>query len=98
VELSSIFGDGLIESRGQPDRDAQRHPARSISHSAWSAPCWGRGAEANMAKMFAAEASWADGEACTETHGGVGFAAADENITLLRAFSDERMARRPTHK
>src|SRR3546814_20501364 len=33
------------------------------------------GAEANMAKMLAAEASWAAGEACIQTHGGFGFAA-----------------------
>ncbi|MFN3749586.1 MAG: acyl-CoA dehydrogenase family protein, partial [Sphingorhabdus sp.] len=33
------------------------------------------GEEANMAKMLAAEASWAAGEACVQTHGGFGFAA-----------------------
>jgi type I restriction enzyme M protein len=33
------------------------------------------GEEANMAKMLAAEASWAAGEACIQTHGGFGFAA-----------------------
>ena len=32
-------------------------------------------AEANMAKMLAAEASWAAAEACVQTHGGFGFAA-----------------------
>jgi acyl-CoA dehydrogenase len=36
------------------------------------APC---GAEANMAKMLAADASWAAAEACLQTHGGYGFAA-----------------------
>jgi len=32
------------------------------------------GAEANMAKMLASEASWAAGEACMQTHGGFGLA------------------------
>ncbi len=32
------------------------------------------GAEANMAKMLASEASWAAGEACMQTHGGYGLA------------------------
>jgi acyl-CoA dehydrogenase len=32
------------------------------------------GAEANMAKMLASEASWQAGEACMQTHGGFGFA------------------------
>jgi acyl-CoA dehydrogenase len=35
------------------------------------APC---GAEANMAKLLAADASWHAGEACFQTHGGFGFA------------------------
>ncbi|MEK6540622.1 MAG: acyl-CoA dehydrogenase family protein [Pseudomonadota bacterium] len=35
-------------------------------------PC---GTEANIAKMLAAEASFAAGEACIQTHGGFGFAA-----------------------
>lgn len=33
------------------------------------------GAEANMAKMLGADASWAAGEACIQTFGGFGFAA-----------------------
>ena len=33
------------------------------------------GAEANMAKLLASEASWAAGNACVDTHGGFGFAA-----------------------
>jgi acyl-CoA dehydrogenase len=32
------------------------------------------GAEANMAKMLASEASWHAGEAAMQTHGGYGFA------------------------
>ncbi|MEX2132074.1 MAG: acyl-CoA dehydrogenase family protein, partial [Pseudohongiellaceae bacterium] len=34
-------------------------------------PC---GAEANMAKLLAAEASWHAGDMCLQTHGGFGFA------------------------
>ena len=34
-------------------------------------PC---GAQANMAKLLASEASWAAAEACVQTHGGYGFA------------------------
>lgn len=33
------------------------------------------GAEANMAKMLAADASWEAGNVCVQTHGGFGFAA-----------------------
>src|SRR5437764_14330275 len=32
------------------------------------------GAEANMAKMLAADASWAAADMCVQTHGGFGFA------------------------
>lgn len=46
------------------------------------------GAEANMAKMFAAEASWAAGEACIQTHGGFGFAA---EYDIERKFRETRL-------
>ena len=36
------------------------------------------GAEANMAKLLAADASWAAADMCVQTHGGFGFA---ENTT-----------------
>ena len=32
------------------------------------------GAEANMAKLLASEASWQAGDVCVQTHGGYGFA------------------------
>ncbi len=48
-------------------------------------PC---GAEANMAKMLAAEASWAAGEACIQTHGGFGFAA---EYDVERKFRETRL-------
>jgi len=46
------------------------------------------GAEANMAKMLAAEASWAAGEACVQTHGGFGFAA---EYDVERKFREARL-------
>lgn len=48
-------------------------------------PC---GGEANMAKMLAAEASWAAGEAAIQTHGGFGFA---EEYDIERKFRETRL-------
>ncbi|MBX6374478.1 MAG: acyl-CoA/acyl-ACP dehydrogenase [Acetobacteraceae bacterium] len=46
------------------------------------------GEEANMGKMLAAEASWAAGEACIQTHGGFGFA---EEYDIERKFRETRL-------
>ena len=46
------------------------------------------GEEANMAKMLAAEASWAAGEACIQTYGGFGFAA---EYDIERKFRETRL-------
>jgi alkylation response protein AidB-like acyl-CoA dehydrogenase len=46
------------------------------------------GEEANMGKMLAAEASWAAGEACIQTHGGFGFA---EEYDVERKFRETRL-------
>ncbi len=48
-------------------------------------PC---GPEANMAKLLAAEASWAAAEACLQTHGGYGFA---EDFDVERKFRETRL-------
>jgi alkylation response protein AidB-like acyl-CoA dehydrogenase len=48
-------------------------------------PC---GEQANVAKMLAAEASWAAGEACIQTHGGYGFA---EEYDVERKFRETRL-------
>jgi len=48
-------------------------------------PC---GEQANMGKMLAAEASWAAGEACVNTHGGFGFA---EEYDIERKFRETRL-------
>ena len=46
------------------------------------------GAEANMAKLLASEASWAAAEACIQTHGGYGFAA---EYDVERKFRETRL-------
>jgi len=48
-------------------------------------PC---GPEANMAKLLAAEASWAAAEMCLQTHGGYGFA---EEYDIERKFRETRL-------
>ena len=46
------------------------------------------GAEANMAKFLASEASWAAANACLDTHGGFGFA---EEYDIERKFRETRL-------
>ncbi len=46
------------------------------------------GAEANMAKMLAAEASWNAGNTCLQTHGGLGFA---REYDIERKFRETRL-------
>src|SRR5437016_13308040 len=46
------------------------------------------GAEANMAKMLAADASWEAANACIQTHGGLGFA---EEYDVERKFRETRL-------
>jgi acyl-CoA dehydrogenase len=46
------------------------------------------GAEANMAKQLAAEASWAAADMCLQTHGGFGFA---EEFDIERKFRETRL-------
>ncbi len=48
-------------------------------------PC---GEQANMAKLLAAEASWAAAEACVQTHGGFGFA---EEYDIERKYRETRL-------
>jgi alkylation response protein AidB-like acyl-CoA dehydrogenase len=48
------------------------------------------GAEANMAKLLAADASWAAAETCVQTHGGFGFA---EEYDIERKFRETRLYR-----
>ena len=46
------------------------------------------GAEANMAKLLAADASWQAADACMQTHGGFGFAA---DYDIERKFRETRL-------
>ncbi|MEP5624800.1 MAG: acyl-CoA dehydrogenase family protein, partial [Hyphomicrobiales bacterium] len=46
------------------------------------------GAEANMAKMLASEASWEAADMCVQTHGGFGFA---EEYDVERKFREARL-------
>ena len=48
-------------------------------------PC---GAEANMAKLLASEASWRAGDMCLQVHGGFGFA---EEFDIERKFRETRL-------
>ena len=50
-----------------------------------SEPC---GAEANMAKLLASEASWQAANACLDTHGGFGFA---REYDIERKFRETRL-------
>ena len=46
------------------------------------------GEEANLAKLLAADASWAAAEACVQTHGGFGFA---QEYDVERKFREARL-------
>ena len=46
------------------------------------------GEQANLAKLLAADASWAAGEACLQTHGGYGFA---EEFDVERKYREARL-------
>ena len=63
--------------------DLMRFRAAEIYDSAQ--PC---GAEANMAKLLAADASWEAANACLQTHGGYGFAS---DYDVERKFRETRL-------
>ena len=69
---------------------AQMRAAELMVHKAAALFEAGRncGAEANMAKLLAADASWAAAEACVQTHGGFGFA---EEYDIERKFRETRL-------
>ncbi|MGI8944401.1 MAG: acyl-CoA dehydrogenase family protein [Qipengyuania sp.] len=58
------------------------HAARVYDHGG------NAGAEANMAKLLASEASWAAADMCVQTHGGFGFA---EEYDVRRKFREARL-------
>jgi len=63
--------------------DLMRYKAAALFEA--GQPC---GAEANMAKMLAADASWEAANACLQTHGGFGFAA---EYDIERKFRETRL-------
>jgi alkylation response protein AidB-like acyl-CoA dehydrogenase len=69
---------------------AQMRAAELMVHEAARLYDAGRdcGAEANMAKLVAADASWAAGDTCVQTHGGFGFA---EEFDIERKLRETRL-------
>jgi acyl-CoA dehydrogenase len=69
---------------------AQMRAAELMVHEAALLYEQGRdcGAEANMAKLLAADASWAAADMCVQTHGGFGFA---EEFDIERKFRETRL-------
>jgi len=69
---------------------AQMRAAELMVHEAASLYETGRdcGAEANMAKLLAADASWAAADMCVQTFGGFGFA---EEFDIERKFREARL-------
>jgi acyl-CoA dehydrogenase len=63
--------------------DLMRYEAASLYDS--GQPC---GAEANLAKLLAADASWEAANECLQTHGGLGFAA---EYDIERKFRETRL-------
>jgi acyl-CoA dehydrogenase len=63
--------------------DLMRYEAASLYDA--GQPC---GAEANMAKLLAADASWEAANVCLQTHGGFGFAA---EYDVERKFRETRL-------
>jgi alkylation response protein AidB-like acyl-CoA dehydrogenase len=89
-----VFGRPIGTNQGVQFPIAQAHAQIEAADlmrykAAWlfehGLPC---GAEANMAKFLAAEASWAAANACLDTHGGFGFA---EEYDVERKFRETRL-------
>jgi len=90
----TVFGRPIGQNQGIQFPVAQSYAAIEAASlmrykAAWlhdnHQPC---GAEANMAKMLAAEASWQAANACLQTHGGFGFAA---EYDVERKFRETRL-------
>jgi alkylation response protein AidB-like acyl-CoA dehydrogenase len=69
---------------------AQMRAAELMAYEAAGLYAAGRdcGPQANMAKMLAADASWAAADMCVQTHGGFGFA---EEFDIERKFRETRL-------
>jgi acyl-CoA dehydrogenase len=90
----SVFGRPIGKNQGIQfpiaKAYAQMRAAELMVHEAASLYEQGKdcGAEANMAKMLAADASWAAADMCVQTHGGFGFA---EEFDIERKFRETRL-------
>jgi alkylation response protein AidB-like acyl-CoA dehydrogenase len=90
----SVFGRPIGQNQGIQfpiaRAYAQMRAAELMVHEAASLYEQGKdcGAEANMAKMLAADASWAAADMCVQTHGGFGFA---EEFDIERKFRETRL-------
>jgi acyl-CoA dehydrogenase len=89
-----VFGRSLSQNQGVQFPIAEAHiEVEAADLMRWKAcslfdagkPC---GAEANMAKLLAAKASWQAGEACLQFHGGFGFAV---EYDVERKFRETRL-------
>jgi len=89
-----VFGRPIGQNQGVQFPIAQAHAAIEAADlvrykAAWlfeqGLPC---GAEANVAKLLASEASWQAANACLDTHGGFGFA---EEYDVERKFRETRL-------
>jgi len=89
-----VFGRPIGQNQGVQFPIARNHvelhAARlAVAHAAAlfdrGEPC---GAEANMAKLLASEASWHAADTCLQTHGGFGFA---EEYDVERKFRETRL-------
>src|SRR5436853_649081 len=90
----SVFGRPIGQNQGIQfpiaRAYAQMRAAELMVHDAASLYEHGKdcGAEANMAKKLAADASWAAADMCVQTHGGFGFA---EEFDIERKFRETRL-------
>ena len=94
VASASSSAGRSVRTRASSSRSPEAHAAIEAADlvrykAAWlfeqGLPC---GAEANMAKYLAAEASWEAANACLDTHGGFGFA---EEYDVERKFRETRL-------
>jgi acyl-CoA dehydrogenase len=89
-----VFGRPIAQNQGVQfpiaRAYAQMRAAELMVHAAAALYESGRdcGAEANMAKLLAADASWAAADMCVQTHGGFGFA---EEYDIERKFRETRL-------
>ena len=92
----TVFGRAIGQNQGVQFPIARAHAAaeaadlmvrKAAALFDAGAPC---GPEANMAKLLAADASWAAADMCLQTHGGYGLA---EDFDIERKFRETRLYR-----